>query len=679
MVEIRPDPSMKILITAYILSRDALVKTRRTGITVCVAAIISGGWGTAAYGIPDLYIKGRVPIYIEKPSGRLFLSAGQDVEMRSGPFINQDKDRITSRIKSEYRTRGWVYHPALVVFTAGLRPEYKWQAETEQSGFDQEDTGVFFGYYIDTTWLQFKPYTISLFSSNDRSDTASTLAPDITTETSIHRLGLNLKYPVLPTTITLEKRDSVSEGLFRSGDAHDLFRIESKKETEKSRTTLKIEGRAQDREIRESAFSTDWFSTYIYNNYAFNKNINLSSGLSYSDSSSARRDTTVTRLTSRLRIRHRENFSTNYAARVEARDETQFSAFTSSLSAGLSHRLYENLTTAFNVNATRNSLNDGELNTYTGDLGFTYRRRIPWGMLNINLGGRERVEDDRHEAEFSEVRGESHTFSGALTDIFLNNDNIDESSIVVTDADGLITFVPGIDYFVSAVGDSVRISRDPFAGIGDDQVIIVDYRFESDPPAVTGLTSANFGVNLLLLDKLTLFYQRNDSMERLISGIRPDELTDDTVQLAGAELRWRWSTTRVELEDRDTTRTPLRRFQIRETLAFRLGSRFSFGLGADYSELTLQDTGEVTEGVGANANLSWRIGGTGQLRVRAFMRRNRSNTVQTDSTGLVSVYDWRYGAWRPSLRYEFANDENKISDDRRKRHTIYFQVERQFN
>jgi hypothetical protein len=176
---------------------------------------------------------------------------------------------------------------------------------------------------------------------------------------------------------------------------------------------------------------------------------------------------------------------------------------------------------------------------------------------------------------------------------------------------------------------------------------------------------------------LTLSYQRSDAKERLISGELNREKTDDTIQRAYAELEYKWSTTHAEVEDRDTTTTPLKRFLVRQSLKFRPGRRIQMGVGADYGETELQDTGETTKSTGANATLTWRIG-PGMLRARAFGRRNRSSTQRWESKGLISTYEWRYGAWYPVIRYEYLDDVNEISDDKRKRHILYFEIKRTF-
>ncbi|GMQ88572.1 MAG: hypothetical protein BMS9Abin08_1836 [Gammaproteobacteria bacterium] len=654
-----------------------------------LAAVSAAGglaflWAGMVHGLaPYLYLEDPVPFYLERPTVRALFSVKQENETRTGPFTNLDTDTATTRQKLDIRTRGWVYHPALVVFDAGLRPEFRQRKEDADNDFKQDDDDTFLGYFLDTTWLKDKPYTINLFTSRDKQDTTSSAtsaqAADVITETSVDRGSLMLKYPVLPTTMTVESRETITDGFFRSIDANDSLRLESRKETLNSKTTLTVESREQDRRINGVDSSTDWFTTFINNTYRPGDKSTLTSGFFYSDRSSASRDSTTTRLNSRLRINHRKNFSTHYLGRLDQRDEKDFSSDSVSLGAGLTHSLYENLTTTFNVNTTRNKLNDGDLNTDSASLDFRYRRYIPWGRVNMNLGVRERIEDDTRDGTFAQVRDEPHTFIGLSTQIFLDNKNVDNTTIIVTDSTGLTTYVEGIDYVVDAVGDSTRITRDPFAGIGNNELVLVDYSHVRDPPAKTGQTTTTFGTNLYLWDMLTLFYQRSDFKERLISGQKPNELNDDTVQRAGAELKWRWSTTYVELEDRDTTVAPWERFLVRETLTFQPTRNLSFGFGAEYSEVEVKDTGEVTEGTLVNANLTWNVGPRGVLRARAFDRRADSSVQQTVSKGFISTYDWWYGAWRPSVRYEFLDDVNDVTGDTRKRHIIYFQIERFFN
>ena len=219
-----------------------------------------------------------------------------------------------------------------------------------------------------------------------------------------------LKYPVLPTTMTLERREADTEAFFRTVDENTSFRIESEKETQNSRTTLDMEAREQERQIVGSRNSTDRFQAFLRNTYNFGNKSSLISGLEYSDSDGDQRDTRIARISSRLRLQHRQNFSTHYYGRYDDRKENDFTTKSTSLAAGLTHLLYENLTTSFNATGTRRDESTGDLDTGTAHLNFRYRRSIPGGRLRMDLGLKERIEDDQREADYTPVFDESHVF-----------------------------------------------------------------------------------------------------------------------------------------------------------------------------------------------------------------------------------------------------------------------------
>ncbi|MCK5481674.1 MAG: hypothetical protein KAJ06_11025, partial [Gammaproteobacteria bacterium] len=189
--------------------------------TVSAAGGLALLWAGVAHGLaPYLYAEDPVPFYIERPTVKALFSVEQEKETRNGPSTDVDTDTTTTREKLDIRTRGWVYHPALVIFDAGLRPEFRQRTEDSDNNFKQDDDDDFLGYFLDTTWLQDKPYTINLFTAKDKQDTTSSatsaLAADVTTETSVNRGSLLLKYPVLPTTMTLESRETITDGFYRS-------------------------------------------------------------------------------------------------------------------------------------------------------------------------------------------------------------------------------------------------------------------------------------------------------------------------------------------------------------------------------------------------------------------------------------------------------------------------------
>lgn len=628
--------------------------------------------------LPGRVAHGQWPVfYMERPTATLDLAYEVDHEEREGPFIDQAKDTTTARQKLDIRTRGYVYHPALLVYSIGLRPEFK-QQHTETTGaVIPKDDAKFLGYFVDMTLLQLKPYTVNLFASKDRADFKSSLGPDVATESSLFRGRLLLKYPILPSTITLESNESRFENFFSSFEKADAARIESSHKTEASRTAFKAESVRQTRSIGTRSFTTERTDTLLSNIYTPSRARTLTSSARFGRNRSELFDFSATNIASGLTLRHSEKFSTRYDLRLDKREGKDFSFDSRSASAGLTHLLYENLTTNLNAFGTQSRLSAGSLDAYGGNLSFLYRRRIPWGHVSANLGRSGRIEDDRRTGAFTEARGEALALSGT-TPVLLINVNADVPSIVVKNAAETIIYVENIDYVLSAIGRSVTIARTLFGGIADGQQVLVDYRYQAQPPAKTAITTDSVGFDLSLWSALRLYYQRSRSKQTLLSDTRAFEPFDDTVERIGAEFNWKWSTTRVEVEDRDTTRTPTKHRMAQQVLSFQPSRDLSFGFSVDFSELTLKETGDVTESTGARANFRWRPSPTAWLSVEALAQRSRGRIQDTERKGLTAVYEWTYFAWQPSLRYLFLDETNGLTGDARKRQTLLLQVRREF-
>lgn len=117
---------------------------------------------------------------------------------------------------------------------------------------------------------------------------------------------------------------------------------------------------------------------------------------------------------------------------------------------------------------------------------------------------------------------------------------------------------------------------------------------------------------------------------------------------------------------------------VQEVLGFQPSRDLSLGFSADYSELTLKETGDVTESTGARANLGWRVSPTARFSLEALTQRSRGRVQDTEREGVTAVYEWAYGAWQSSLRYLFLDEFNGLTGDARERQTILFQIRREF-
>ena len=150
-------------------ARGAL--TQHILIALAAAGVMAAGPDPRA---ASLYFDWPVPLLLQRPTTTLFYSIEVEDESRSDPDGERKKDYRAERIRLNFRSNGWVYHPALVTFRIGLRPELLSRKTDFSSGSQTTDKLDFLGYTIGTTWLQDKPYTLSLHSNRDRVDSSNT-------------------------------------------------------------------------------------------------------------------------------------------------------------------------------------------------------------------------------------------------------------------------------------------------------------------------------------------------------------------------------------------------------------------------------------------------------------------------------------------------------------------------
>lgn len=620
----------------------------------------------------------RIEYLVERPVIKLSLEYQEKDENRSGPGIeprNEQTDTFWQRLELE--SRGWLYHPDLLLFSFGLEPQWKQRDTVASDTFFRGDNDKFLGYYLDANVLRQKLHSFKLFLRQSRNEFNSTLSPDNITETDISRAVWIINNNLFPTTVTLEKNDTKFEDFFSTRDDSNIFRLESKYSSDKHQFNLLSEYVDQLREIDVQRIDVERSLLNMNSNYAFSDSIRLTSTIFNLDSQSDVSDSKSFLWSEKLMLQHRPKLRSEYTARLDSRENDSFRSDTRFLSGALEHLLYENLTTRFELQSSNDDFDNGEIDVTEADLDFRYRRKIPVGMLTITNGYAYRVEDNEIDAASSQVLNERHTLNG-ITQEFLDRTSIDLDSIMVTDITKTTTYIEGIDYVLSVVGDSVAIERGTFGGIADGETVLVDYVFSTQSPFKADRRSARFGVNLNLWRILGFHYNYSRVKEELISGIRPSDLSNDRVQRIGASLRWRWSTTTADYELRDTVRTPLTRRQIQQAFAFRVSRSLSFGASARYADTDFRDSGSDSRAIGFAGNLRWDMGSWGRLEVKAFSRDIDGESQRTRSDGLISKWSLRYGDWSGFVRYEDIDESDDLTIQTRDRRLVTLHVSRIF-
>ena len=616
--------------------------------------------------------------FIERPSLGLGLSYKFEEDERTGPDITTMETTETYTEKLEIETEGWFYHPALLTYTLRLSPE--WEQIVQESNESEKRTSRTFlqGYFTEFTFLQFKPYTLRLFANRQTSTLESAFAQRAKTDSDTYGGALMLKYRALPTILTYNHLKSAQSGFFTSDEDRDEFRMDMRHNSEKSGDTVLNASYIDSAKTTQGIpATTEAMSAFLNNSYNVTKDkkMLLNSSLNYREILSNFIKNTGYSLSESLLWRHTRNLSTNYTIHYDKNEDAEFSAEKRSAGFNLTHLLYENLTTSINIDGSSSEFTGGSEDFYGGGVNFNYNRKIPWGTLNINTGYDYRLVNRDITQNFLDIRDESHFLTDGVIAL-LANEHVVIDSIAITDATGTIVYIKDVDYRIEEIDFSVRISRTTFGGIANGQEVLVDYQYLSNPAFDYSTFGQSYGINLNLWSVWRVFYRFNRSEQKFISGTPPDTLTDDSIHTAGTELNWKWSATRLELEDRQTTNIPTRKWQAEETITARYGRSIFLSLSGHYGVLKFKETDEDEKFYGVNSNIQLITSRQSRLTFQGFEDRTSGPAKDITNSGFLSNFEWFYGIWRAGISYKFLNERDEIFNETRRNHYVLFEVKR---
>lgn len=615
---------------------------------------------------------------IDRPVVDLSLEYRKEDEFRYSPQIgSREEDTDTFWQRLEVASKGWIYDPDLLLFSFSLQPEWKQQDLSASSDFTRGDDNRFLGYYLDAHLLRQKTHSLKLFLRRGRNEFTSSLSHDNVTDTEITRGVWLIDSMLLPTSITLENNKLTFDDFILTFEDSDILRIDSRHKSEKHQFTALAELLEQDRQIDVQRFDVTRLMLNVNSHYKLSNSMLLTSGVFGLDSESDLDDNQSVMWSERLRVQHRENLRSEYALRRDTRESAAFRSEVTELSAAVEHELYENLTTRLELKSSRDDLTNGEVGINDARLNLRYRRSIPAGVLSITNTYNFRNEDNDIDAVSSQVINESAQLDGT-SPVFLNRARIDPSSIIVTDATSATSYVEDMDYVVSVIGDSISIERTLFGSIADGETVLVDYVYETRSPFESDRFGVRFGVNVNLWQVLRLYYNRSRLREDLISGALPTDLADDTIELAGATIGWKWSRTSLEYEDRDTVRTPLTRWRFQQSVNLRIGKMLSAGVAGSYSETDFTESTNDSRSVGLSGNLRWNLRRFGEIEIIAFSRDVKSEAQKSNSESFSARWSARFGAWYSMVRYEMINNDDVLTEQIRDRNVLTLRLQRTF-
>jgi hypothetical protein len=433
---------------------------------------------------------------------------------------------------------GHILDPGIANFQFQVEPVFT-QGHLTVPGEDSTSNGLFLDYYGNLSLLQdgISPVALTATASRSSGEIDGSLGNETEFVTDLRDARLIWKTRVFPSTLSYTERlqDQETESAFggATSERDDVIR------------TLRYRGKSSKMNL---LLESNWFDDNINSNrdytsqegrlnnyYRWGKGSRFASNASFlnRDGFNANERYTVDE---NLRLQHLQNLSTSYNYSFNALTTTNTQT-THSGNLGLTHQLYQNLTTGVNLSGTHNDFDQGQQDDYDVQLDLNYTKRIFWGgKLGASIGGGYGATDRDSEPGTNDVIDESHLvdFSGI---VLLDERFIVTSTIIVTDVTGTIIYTEGFGYTVSdAGGDLTELLIIPGAGIANGDTILVSYEFETVTSAKYDRLSYRVGAELDF-GWISMFNRTFGEKQDLKSG-DPDAVRDTFDSTTGIEVRW---------------------------------------------------------------------------------------------------------------------------------------------
>ena len=369
----------------------------------------------------------------------------QEFEFNERDPFHQEENGYDEEI--EIDTEGYVYHPLLLDFDLDLGIELRQNRfETNTGQYDGTTDELFTQYDLSADLLRRRLYGARIRLTKSISDLNSTFFANRLFDSTSQSITWSNKSLARPTSASYARNRRKSTGNYRIDEVRRDLRLRNRlvggwisNLAEYRVQTLKEETSRQDvlnhkillEQTLTSRRQNPWQATigeryYRQTGTVFSQYTSVSLNMI----SPTWREANLLIDANYLLDRSRDQTSVSRVGQVS-----------------LSHRLYDSVRSNLQGSMRDTRIDPGGMTTISVDGNLNYRKKIPVGSFSLGFQGGRQLTDDAFPGRMIEVMDERHeaTF---LEVIYLDQTDIDISSIVVMDEDGLQTYQEGVDYVV---------------------------------------------------------------------------------------------------------------------------------------------------------------------------------------------------------------------------------------
>ena len=632
---------------------------------------------------------------LERVFGEAAVSVRYDAEDRKATGqTSTDLDEILVQQELTVGGKGWIYHPALLDVNAKFGVLFSQDFVKSGQGDSTDSTLDQFNYDVRLGILPYKPYPISVFASQLRTQINSPFSERRDVDTLRYGAGLSLQQLAvaefeLPSRILYRHQETETSSFAGQGNNkrdRDEAEFVMNNKTDRTRNRFRYNFKSISSKNGGVNTSSTRHDVRAFQQRQLDRG-NLSSQF-FMVKNDRSFDTTSLSLIENLNLFHDHSLSSSYNYTFSHQDTGGFSQDSHGGTVGLAHQLYESLTSAVQINSTYADSDLGDTWTAGGGGQLTYRKTIPGGSFGLRFAPNYLYTKEDTQAGIATVANERHDVVVGI-DIVLDRSLIINSTIEVIDPVTNFLFTEGIDYNVISLGINTAIQvipnseLDP-AVLPPTPVMAVSYDYRLDPGITFSTVTLASGVSLNLWKHYSgdVSYARTD--QHLIDGIEEQTRLDDSRRLlARLEANFEHSRTRFEYERFKSSINPRERYTVTQDFSYRPGRRTSLGFGAGYDHDRIEDPNRTSQAVSSSLNLTTVLPFNVLTRVNALFRWIDQEEQRSISAGPSISLTYRYGRLRFQLtdRLTWRRTESTTGSNQTTRewlNTLFFRIERPF-
>ena len=147
----------------------------------------------------------------------------------------------------------------------------------------------------------------------------------------------------------------------------------------------------------------------------------------------------------------------------------------------------------------------------------SHHRPLSTGKLKLSYGIGLNQHEQTSSRSIAEVFGEQQTLT-ATTSVTLRRENIETTSLIVSNIDRSQIYIENLDYRIIIIGNQTLIQRLAGGNITDGQLVLVDYSYQTGGDFAYDMISNNIQLKWMPTPFYDLYIRLQDSQQKLREG-----------------------------------------------------------------------------------------------------------------------------------------------------------------